>query len=221
MIGSPLRLPKLQPHSTKQFRSPLSPEDHASFLVPIRLTPLQSVTFQCDLLPSPKRKKTYQSPPRVGHLLPKPKSLSPSHASSHNQLNHDVVTRSQLRRRMGAVVTKQEAKLEKRYSPLSSFPLQKKLRRKQCQPYDWEWVSPRRSLLTSAQVATITLGPQQPLLSPYYSPHQVSIPLKPQLPPRLPLSRPAIIRPQPRSRESSEEDVESVSSWVVQSPKYL
>ena len=222
MLGSPLRFPKLQPHSTKQFLSPLTPEDHASFLVPVCLTPLQSVTFQCDLLASPKRKRMYQSPLRTGHFVPKPKSLSPSHVSSHNQLNHDGITRTQLRRRLGAVVSQQDTKPEKRYSPLSSFPLQKKLRRKQCRPYDWEWISPRRSQLSNAQVATITFGCQPPILSPYCSPCKVALPLsKPHLPPRLPLSRPAIIRPPPRSRESSEEDVESVSSWVVQSPKYL
>jgi hypothetical protein len=219
MLGSPLRLPKLH-HSTKQFLTPLSPEERASFLLPVSLTPLQSVTFKCppDLLPSPKRQRLYKSPQRVGHMLPK--SLSPSHVSSHNQFTHDDITRSRIRRRIEAI-GKKVAKEEKRYSPLSSFPLQKKLRRKQCKPYDLDWISPRRSLLNDTQVATVNLGSHQQICSPYCSPLKVSQPVS-KLPVPLPLYRPVVMRPQMKSRGSpDEEDTESVSSWVVQSPKYL
>lgn len=219
MLGSPLHLPKLH-HSAKQFLTPLSPEERASFLLPVSLTPLQSVAFKCppDMLPSPKRKRLYKSPQRVGHMLPK--SLSPSHVSSHNTFTHEDITQSRIRRRIESI-GKKALKEEKRYSPLSSFPLQKKLRRKQRKPYDLEWITPHPPLLNDTQVATVNLGSPHPCCSPYCSPMKVSQPLS-KLPVRLPLPRPSVMRPQMRSRGSpDEDDTESVSSWVVQSPKYL
>ena len=218
MLGAPLRLPKLQqPQSTHLLLSPGSPGHRDSSEAAAKL---HSVTFESThLLPSPRRTKQRKSPLRPAHVFFKPKSVSPSHASSHNQLSPNDLVNIHLRR---LVAVKKRENEEKRYSPLTSFPLQKKLKRRVWKPYEMEWVSPRRSPFLNSRVATITLGSRLPQLSPYSTPNKVTVVPAPRpVPMPFPLARP---RPKPptRSRDSSDdEDAESLSSWFIQSPKYL